>query len=271
MKIQNYLLGMCAALGLLLSSCEQDNENAVYGGSTMGVTFGFNSQSVSFPAEGYEGFDVEVMRAQADEAVTIPLSAVMLEQDAEGNTVQTPVPSTIQVPSSVSFAAGEKFTSFHVSVGDIESGITFRLYVTMANEEYAPIDNISSKTISIYRDYTYSSIGIGMYVSSFFQGYGEVEVQKADQITWYKAIAPVEEGYDITFQVADDGRTVTVASQEIVSSYGQYGAVSVAGSGELENGVITVDLEFTVVLDGQVGTFGVFEEQLVLPEAMPTE
>ena len=44
-----------------------------------------------------------------------------------------------------------------------------------------------------------------------------------------------------------------------------------AGSGELENGVITVDLEFTVVLDGQVGTFGVFEEQLVLPEAMPTE
>ena len=51
----------------------------------------------------------------------------------------------------------------------------------------------------------------------------------------------------------------------------QYGAVSVAGSGELENGVITVDLEFTVVLDGQVGTFGVFEEQLVLPEAMPTE
>ena len=56
MKIQNYLLGMCAALGLLLSSCEQDNEKAVYGGSTMGVTFGFNSQSVSFPAEGYEGF-----------------------------------------------------------------------------------------------------------------------------------------------------------------------------------------------------------------------
>lgn len=271
MKIQNYLLGICAALGLLLASCEQDNEHAIYAGDTMGVTFGFNSQSVNFPSEGYEGFDVEVMRAQADEAVTLPLSSVMLEQDAEGNTIQKPVPSTIQVPASVSFAAGEKFTSFHVSVGDIESGITYRLYVTMANEGYAPVDNISSKTISIYRDYTYTTIGIGMYVSSFFQGYGQVEVQKADQITWYRAIAPVEEGYDITFQVADDGHTVNVESQEIVSSYGQYGAVSVAGTGELEDGVITVDLEFTVAVDGQVGTFGVFEEQLILPEAMPAE
>ena len=181
MKIQNYLLGMCAALGLLLASCEQDNEHAIYAGDTMGVTFGFNSQSVTFPSEGYDGFDVEVMRAQDGEAVTIPLSAVMLEQDEEGNTIQTPVPSTIQVPSRVSFEAGEKFTSFHVSVGDIESGLTYQLAVTMANEEYAPVDNISTKTISIYRDYTYSTIGIGMYVSSFFQGYGEVEVQKADR------------------------------------------------------------------------------------------
>ena len=134
MKIQNYLLGMCAALGLLLASCEQDNEHAIYAGDTMGVTFGFNSQSVTFPSEGYEGFDVEVMRAQDGEAVTIPLSAVMLEQDEEGNTIQTPVPSTIQVPSSVSFEAGEKFTSFHVSVGDIESGVTYHLAVMMANE-----------------------------------------------------------------------------------------------------------------------------------------
>ena len=51
MKIQNYLLGIGVALGVLLTSCEQDNEKAIYAGNTMGVTFGFNSQSVNFPSE----------------------------------------------------------------------------------------------------------------------------------------------------------------------------------------------------------------------------
>lgn len=267
MKIQNYLLGMCAALGLLLSSCEQDNEKAVYGGSTMGVTFGFNSQSVSFPAEGYEGFDVEVMRAQADEAVTIPLSAVMLEQDAEGNTVQIPVPSTIQVPSSVSFAAGEKFTSFHVSVGDIESGITFRLYVTMANEEYAPIDNISTKTISIYRDYTYTSLGIGEFNSQMWVGPIPVEIQKADQVNWYKLVDLIEEGYDITIQVADDGKTATIPEQVCCADLNGTGAGIISAEGELENGVFT----FTTTYMDDVYMYGPVIETVTLPEAMPTE
>lgn len=268
MKIQNYLVGMCAALGLLLSSCEQDNENAVYGGSTMGVTFGFNSQSVSFPAEGYEGFDVEVMRAQADEAVTIPLSAVMLEQDAEGNTVQTPVPSTIQVPSSVSFAAGEKFTSFHVSVGDIESGVTYQLAVTMANEEYAPIDNISSKTISIYRDYTYTSLGIGEFYSPMWGGGPyPVEIQKADQVEWYKLVGLIEEGYDITIQMADDGVTATIPEQTCCADLNGTGAGVITAEGELENGVFT----FTTTYLDDVYMYGPVVETITLPDAVSGE
>lgn len=270
MKIQNYLLGIGVALGVLLTSCEQDNEKPIYAGTTMGVTFGFNSQSVDFPSEGYEGFDVEVIRAQSGEAVTIPLSAVIL--DAAGNS--TPVPSTIQVPNSVSFEADENVTSFHVSVGDIESGVTYQLAVTMANEEYAPIDNISTKIISIYRDYTYTSIGTGEVRSSFFvmdeagtPYSGPVEIQKADQVTWYKVISPYEEGYDLILQVADDRTSVTVPQQAIYSSYGQYGALSVAGEGELENGIITVTLEFTV----SAGTFGTFQETFVLPEATAAE
>ena len=39
----------------------------------MVVTFATGTQSVSFPSTGYEGFDVEVLRAKSSEATTINL------------------------------------------------------------------------------------------------------------------------------------------------------------------------------------------------------
>lgn len=264
MKIQNYLVGIGLALGVLLTSCEQDNEKPIYAGTTMGVTFGFNSQSVDFPSEGYEGFDVEVIRAQSGEAVTIPLSAVML--DAAGNS--SPVPATIQVPSSVSFEADEKVSSFHVSVGDIESGVTYQLAVTMANEEYAPIDNISSKTISIYRDYTYTSLGIGEFYSPMWGGGPyPVEIQKADQVEWYKLVGLIEEGYDITIQMADDGVTATIPEQICCADLNGTGAGVITAEGELENGVFT----FTTTYLDDVYMYGPVVETITLPEAVSGE
>ena len=121
-----------------------------------------------------------------------------------------------------------------------------------------------------YRDYTYSSIGTGTFDSYFF-GYDAntpqsfpVEVMQADQnSSLYKAIAVYEEGYDIVFQVGADGRTVSVARQAALSDLNGYGTVYVAGTGTLEDGVITTVLEFTV----SAGSFGTAKEILHLPTA----
>ena len=244
MKLKNYFLGLSVAVMGLLTSCDQDNEGPVYGGTTMGVTFAINAQSVSFPATGYEGFDVEVIRAVSDEAATVPLNASMADGSA--------VPSEIQVPANVNFEAGEFTATVHVTVGDITPGENYRLVLSLG-EETAPVDAILQKTITIYRDYTYSSIGTGTYTSTFFtledgspQSF-PVEVMQADQNpSLYKAIAVYEEGYDIVFQVGADGRTVLVARQAACSDINGYGTAYVAGNGTLENGVITVTLEFSV-------------------------
>ena len=244
MKLKNYFLGLSIAVMGLLTSCDQDNEGPVYEGTTMGVTFSINAQSVSFPSTGYEGFDVEVIRAVSDEAATVPLSASMSDGSA--------VPSEIQVPSSVNFEAGEFTAAIHVTVGDITPGENYRLVLTLG-EETAPVDAVLQKTITIYRDYTYSSIGTGTYTTTFFaledgspQSF-PVEVMQADQNpSLYKAIAVYEKGYDIVFQVGADGRTVSVARQAACSDINGYGTAYVAGNGTLENGVITVTLEFSV-------------------------
>lgn len=250
----SYILAF-AAIGLF-ASCEQDNEGVVYNLDTMGVTFLSASQSVSFPANGYEGFDVELVRAKYSEAATVSIDAYM--KDSKGNKLAIPAEYTI--PSSASFAAGENKTTFHVSVGNIKSGVTFKLYFDLGTDN-ANVDAKTVKTVSVYRDYTFSKIGTGSINSEAFGDSWAVEWEKADDITWYRAIAPYEEGYDVVFKVGTDGKTVTVAKQAVMSDLSGYGTTYVAGAGELVDGVITVKLELTV----SAGSFGQFKEVFYLP------
>lgn len=263
MRLKKYFLGVCVAAMGLLTSCEQDNMGPVYESSTMGVTFSINAQSVSFPATGYEGFDVEVLRAVSTEDATVSLSAAMQDGSA--------VPPEIQVPSSVNFKAGEFTATVHVTVGNITPGENYRLVLSLGEEE-APVDATLKKTITIYRDYTYSSIGMGKYTSYFFgedadtPAEFEVEVMQADQNpNLYKAISLYEEGYDIVFQVSADGKNVTVARQAALSDINGYGTAY--GSGTITDGVISTVLEFTV----SAGSFGTAKEILALPTTANAE
>ncbi|MFQ9462131.1 MAG: hypothetical protein ACLR14_10940 [Phocaeicola vulgatus] len=88
----------------------------------------------------------------------------------------------------------------------------------------------------------------------------EVEVQKADQISWYKAMNLYEKGYNIVFKV-NEANEVTVESQP-AWKHASYGEVFVSGKGALEDGVITVKLSHDVP---NVGGFGEFKEILYLP------
>lgn len=256
MKLYRLFYATCIAVSALFTSCDTENVDIIYQGDTMGVTFATASQSVSFPSTGYEGFEVEVIRAKYTEAASVPVSAKLI--NANGELVD--VPSTISVPATVDFAAGENISSVYVSVGDITPGENYRLALSI-DDSMAPVDAIMTKTITIFRDYTYSVIGIGEVQSSFGGMAWEAEVQKADQISWYKIVDMYDTGYDVVLKVAADGKTVTVDQQAITSDISGYGTGYVAGSGMLENGVIEVDLEFTV----SAGSFGVYTEKVVLP------
>lgn len=257
MKRLKYLLGISVAMATLFTSCDTDNMGDLYQSQTLGVTFETASQSVSFPAHGYEGFDVEVVRAISAEAATINIASATL-LDSKGDPL--PLPNTILVPPSVSFAAGENISKFHVTVGDITPGMNYKLAVTL-DESVAPVDANMTKVITIYRDYTYSAIGTGTLQSAFFEAEGEFEWEKADQTTWYKALSPYDDGYNIIFKIADDGKTVTVDKQAITGDISGYGTGYVEGKGELVNGVITVNLDFTV----SAGGFGSSKEIFILP------
>lgn len=260
MKVNKYIIGMFVATVTLFASCDTDNEGDIYNGTTMGVTFATGTQAVSFPSTGYEGFDVELLRAKSSEAATINLSATWVV----GNEEQA-LPASITVPSSVSFAAGEFKTKIHVTVGDITPGQNYKVKISLP-VEMATVDQTSDKVITIYRDHTFSLLGTGTFKSAAMAeeeedfATWEVEVQKADQTTWYKAMDLYEEGYNIVFKV-NEANEVTVESQP-AWKHASYGEIFVSGKGSLENGVITVKLAHDVP---NVGSFGEFKEILYLP------
>lgn len=266
MKIKKYIIGLCTVMSVMFSACNTDNEGAIYDGNgTEGVTFTLATQSVSFPATGYEGFDIEILRSKADAELTVNVNGALLDSNSE----QVALPAEISVPSTVTFKAGEYKTNLHVTVGDIVSGQNYRVMVSLdLTQATANVDNISSKVITIFRDYTYSLMGQGTFQSEAMadegEDYGEwsVEVYKADQISWYKAIAPYEEGKDVVFKV-NNANEVTVEAQPVWTD-SQYGAVYMAGSGTLENGVITVKAEFTLPEAG-LAFSGTYKETLILP------
>lgn len=258
MKLNKYILGIGLLTAALFTSCDTDNVTEIYENDTLGATFTFEIQEVNFPAYDYEGFDVEVVRSnKISEAVELPIKVSLL--DEKGN--EKPLPDTFTAPATASFKAGEFKTMIHVKVGDITSGKVYQVAIDL-DETQASIDAMTRKVALVYRDYTYSKMGMGKVISSMFEGYeGDVEFYRADDIHWYKAIAPYDDGYDIVFKIGKDNM-VLVEKQPIAADISGFGVTSVAGTGELKDGVITVKLEFTV----SAGSFGAMTETFILPE-----
>lgn len=262
MKIKGYLFGLGIAMATLFTACDTDNMGAMFQETTTGAAFSFASQSVSLPATGYEGFDVTVDRANITEAATVAITATMADGSA--------LPAEIQVPSELTFAAGEGSALLHVTVGDIKSGMNYQINISIDATAASTIDGaVTTKSITIYRDYIYKSIGMGQLTS---EAYGdeagnlfqkEVEIMKADDenINWYKAVGLYEEGYDVVIKVAEDGKMVTVENQAVTSDLFGYGAGSATATGTLENGVITLSVTFSC----SAGSFNPTTEIITLP------
>lgn len=254
MKYKNNIkVGVFALVAVLMSSCDKDNKSSIYNADNAGITFATGSQSVALPSTGVASFDVEVIRAQYSEAAAVPLAFK-----------DTTKLALFTAPATINFEAGKDRANVTVQVGNIVPGTTYAVTLLLPEEETA-LGGTQAKKITIEKDYTYTSLGMGSIESASMAEEGEeyatwdVEILKADQTTWYKAVDLFEEGKTIILKV-DQNNKVTVDKQAAWTDPG-YGVVSVAGKGKLENGIMTLKLEHTV----SAGSFGEYTEIIHLP------
>ena len=170
------LLSLC-----VFTSCEQENEGAIYDANNQGLSFTFNTFEFSAPANN-PVISVPVYRAVAGDAFTSSI------------TVSTSAPG-VTAPSSVSFAAGEQETTIDINLGqELGVGVIATITITL-NDADASVGGVAETEISAYKEYVFESLGMGTFQDNWaLGGTYSVEIQKAQGFDRYRVIDPYKEG-----------------------------------------------------------------------------
>lgn len=170
------LLSLC-----VFTSCEQENEGAIYDANNQGLSFTFNTFEFSAPANN-PVISVPVYRAVAGDAFTSSI------------TVSTSAPG-VTAPSSVSFAAGEQETTIDINLGsELGVGVIATITITL-NEADASVGGVAETSVSAYKEYVFESLGMGTFQDNWaLGGTYSVEIQKAQGFDRYRVIDPYKEG-----------------------------------------------------------------------------
>ena len=183
MRINKILFGFAIVVAALFTSCNKDNEGAIYnnqGGAGLSFTASTLS-SVEVPASN-PVFDVEIVRGNIVGAASGNLTATLKVGDKElpGVTV-----------SGYNFADGQNSTTVSVNVSPLEVGVVGSLTLTIADAD-ASVGAIKSATMKVSKAYEWESLGKGAFVDNFFGFVSEPEIMKAKGYDRYRVMAPCE-------------------------------------------------------------------------------
>ena len=184
MKINKVLFGLTVVVAALFSSCNKDNEGAVYSNqSNAGVSFTASTlTAVEVPASN-PVFDVEIVRGNTVGAATGTLTASLI-----ANKVALPGVTV----SNYSFADGENSTTVSVNISPLEVGVAGTLTLTIADAD-ASVGGVKSATMKVSKAYEWKSLGKGQFYDNFFGMTSQPEILKAEGFDRYRVIEPCED------------------------------------------------------------------------------
>lgn len=194
-----------------------------------------------------------VVREKTDGDVTIPLTVLRNDENM------------FQIPESVTFAAGQNTATFNITFPNVEIGLEYTFSIGLDEADVDPYSQTTlATTTGTIQMIQWDLLGDGALTCTLLGATCPCKIYKASHATWYKAEAPVEEGMDIVFKVAEDN-SVVVEDQAIFTD-ANYGTVYV--NNEADGGVYDPEsniLKATFYYYCSAGTFGTYAETLTLP------
>ena len=184
MKINKILFGFTIVLAALFTSCNKDNEGAIYNNQE-GAGLSFTASTlvaVEVPASN-PVFEVEILRGNISGAASGNVTATLKvgETELSGVTV-----------SGYNFADGQNSTTVSVNISPLEVGVVGSLTLTIADAD-ASVGAIKSATMKVSKAYEWESLGKGAFVDNFFGFVSEPEIMKAKGYERYRVMAPCED------------------------------------------------------------------------------
>ena len=218
MKLNKVLFGLTVVVAALFTSCNKDNEGAIYNNqSNAGVSFTASSlETVTVPASN-PVFDVEIIRGNTVGAASGTVSAKLTAGGAElsGATV-----------SGYSFADGQNTTTVSVNISPLEVGVAGVLTLTLSDAEVS-IGGVQSTTIKVSKAYEWKSLGMGTYTDAWTTADDDnpngisykVEILKAEGFDRYRIMAPYKEYLASASAASAWGSWIAASSPAYVEFY----------------------------------------------------
>lgn len=230
MKINKVLFGFTVAIAALLSSCNQDNEGAIYNSSNAGVSFSASTlASVAVPASK-PIVTVELFRGTKADAVSGKVTPQFVLKDSKGKD-SLGVISGVTV-TDYNFAAGETKTTVNVDLSPIEVGEVYTLKLSLP-EEVSSIGGVKTTQIKVSKAYEWKSLGTGTFTDAFVTGSdanpdgvtANVEIMKADGFDRYRVMNPYKDYLASAQGQADWGDWIAPSSPEYVEFWTEDGII----------------------------------------------
>ncbi len=255
-KINIIILG----LGLLLTACKDDEivreSSPVANPNSTNVFFSDKNNVAPILSKDSTSFEVIIDREKTSQAQTVNLTVESSYDD-----------SVFQVPSSVSFAAGEAskvvkvpvqmelMKKYHIAI--IIDGDQTKPYITQA--VYPRIDlNVLKEDYVLFSE--------GTFTSSMFKASWSQNMQYSPALKAYRLKGLIEVGYDYVFSVAEDGAITQIPKTANESGYmhPSYGMMSVQAQDGSKFDKATDTYIFMLKYTVSAGSFGVKTEKYVV-------
>ncbi len=196
MKLNKVLFGLTVVAAALFSSCNKDNEGAIYSNQgNAGVSFTASTlATVEVPASN-PVFDVEIVRGNTVGAATGNLTATLKSGDEviPGATV-----------SAFNFADGQNSTTVSVNIAPLAVGVAGTITLTIDDAD-ASIGGVKTATMKVSKAYEWKLLGVGEFADNWLGYSSDVEIYKAEGFDRYRVIAPYAEYVTSEQAVADWG------------------------------------------------------------------
>ena len=263
--MKKYIFGLALMAGFMLTSCDKDNEGAIYSPSWQNVSFETEEANQLLTQDASISIPVRLIRSNVGEAYTAhyTLNSETPENFSDANGGQ------------VTFNAGENAAVVTINVNNMEKGNLYQATLSLSDADVALADTITktavaATTISVMCDYNWIALGKGHYDSpDWWEESFDVNIMKAEGANIYKILSLFQSGYDIQFSIEDNKVYVPQQASWVHSSYGTVylwgyaneDSSSYAGPYDPD----TKQASLTLVHFVSAGSFGSYTDTLTMP------
>jgi len=255
-KIMKYAYVVLAGvMAMAFTSCKDTYDYEGPGEQDPGAFISVDATSIKYAAEDAQILKLTLIRTNVGAAENINL------------TCDNP---HFQVPSSVSFSADEAKKTLEIPFA-ILGGTTEEVTISVADES-ATVYGVKTATFTITRDFVWEYLGEGIFSCWLFGQAWPQPVYRGEGTQLYKLPDCIAEGYDITFELSEDGQNLkSLTKQETGYVHPSYGMISVGRATDdddnpldivRDGNVIYLPTKYTV----SAGSFGDNYDALELPE-----